>query len=233
MIQEREITVDVGCGKVNNLESYGLADEPTIALDISRSFLEQRAQNGSWGNLIRADSASLPVTSGSADEVFSTHVLEHVDDLSKTLDEIARIIKPGGRLTVAVPHHRFEGVMSNLDEEYHGPKMHKRVLREPDLRDQLEERGFIVVESKTRGFIQAVYTTLLYFLHRRILEDRELESQSGHLVGESITPLKKIKGTVKRLIKSEVFMRFFSPFDRIYPFELYMRVVKSESKDPS
>lgn len=38
------------------------------------------------------------------DRVSSSHFLEHVTDLTKLLSEIARILKPGGRLDVVVPH---------------------------------------------------------------------------------------------------------------------------------
>ena len=45
---------------------------------------------------------SLP--SASVDVVFSSHFLEHLDDVSSTIAECARILKPGGRLITAVPH---------------------------------------------------------------------------------------------------------------------------------
>lgn len=38
------------------------------------------------------------------DEVVIWHVLEHVDDPRGTLEEVARILRPGGRLIVAVPN---------------------------------------------------------------------------------------------------------------------------------
>ena len=38
------------------------------------------------------------------DEVVIWHVLEHIDDPRGTLEEVARILRPGGRLIVAVPN---------------------------------------------------------------------------------------------------------------------------------
>lgn len=40
----------------------------------------------------------------SVDAVASEHFFEHIDDLPRLMGEIARVLKPGGRLTVAVPH---------------------------------------------------------------------------------------------------------------------------------
>lgn len=38
------------------------------------------------------------------DLVYCSHILEHVDNLFKTLDEISRILKKGGLLHIRVPH---------------------------------------------------------------------------------------------------------------------------------
>lgn len=42
--------------------------------------------------------------SGCAEHVFSTHTLEHVQDLKGLLAEIHRILKPGGLFELIVPH---------------------------------------------------------------------------------------------------------------------------------
>jgi ubiquinone/menaquinone biosynthesis C-methylase UbiE len=41
---------------------------------------------------------------GTVDDVYSSHFLEHVSDVPGLLDELARILKPGGRLAITVPH---------------------------------------------------------------------------------------------------------------------------------
>jgi len=45
-----------------------------------------------------------PFKDNQADEVHIYHVLEHLDDTIKTIEEIHRILKPGGRLYLRVPH---------------------------------------------------------------------------------------------------------------------------------
>ena len=47
-----------------------------------------------------------PFEDNSADEVFSSHFLEHVPDYEKTILEIHRILKPDGILHFLVPHFR-------------------------------------------------------------------------------------------------------------------------------
>jgi SAM-dependent methyltransferase len=45
-----------------------------------------------------------PFKDNYADEIHFYHVLEHLDDSIKALEELHRILKPGGRLYLRVPH---------------------------------------------------------------------------------------------------------------------------------
>ena len=40
----------------------------------------------------------------SVDEVYSSHLFEHIDDLSALMTELERVLAVGGRLRVVVPH---------------------------------------------------------------------------------------------------------------------------------
>jgi SAM-dependent methyltransferase len=55
----------------------------------------------------------LPFADDSFDEVFSSHVLEHVGDLIPLLAELQRIAKPGGVLRITVPHLSFFGAYTD------------------------------------------------------------------------------------------------------------------------
>jgi SAM-dependent methyltransferase len=52
---------------------------------------------------VQADAAMLPFPAGCFDALISNHSLEHFDNLTASLDEIARVAKPNGSLYVAVP----------------------------------------------------------------------------------------------------------------------------------
>ena len=57
----------------------------------------------SGGVDILADIGLLPFATQSVDGVICTYVLEHVADACACIDEIARVIKPGGHVYVAIP----------------------------------------------------------------------------------------------------------------------------------
>lgn len=57
---------------------------------------------------VRADATDLSMfVSGSMDFVFSSHLLEHIEDTEKTLREWWRVIKVGGYLVLYLPHSDF------------------------------------------------------------------------------------------------------------------------------
>jgi ubiquinone/menaquinone biosynthesis C-methylase UbiE len=45
-----------------------------------------------------------PFRNNEFEEVYVSHVLEHLDDITKTMKELKRIVKPKGRLFIRVPH---------------------------------------------------------------------------------------------------------------------------------
>lgn len=51
-----------------------------------------------------------PFEDSSFDEVCAFDVLEHLDDYIKAIREIHRILKPGGKLRIVVPHWNSNGV---------------------------------------------------------------------------------------------------------------------------
>jgi len=52
-----------------------------------------------------ADLHFLPFGSSSVDEIYTRHLLEHVKEPLKCIAEMYRVVKPGGRITVIVPHY--------------------------------------------------------------------------------------------------------------------------------
>ena len=59
------------------------------------------------------DKLPYPFKESTFDEVYASHVLEHVDDLMKTMEEIYRILKPGGALVAKVPYFSSSGAFQD------------------------------------------------------------------------------------------------------------------------
>lgn len=64
----------------------------------------EQLRHGSYGRIdYRCDITSVPVADGSFDAILCTEVLEHVAEPIKAVHEMARILKPGGRLMLTAP----------------------------------------------------------------------------------------------------------------------------------
>jgi demethylmenaquinone methyltransferase/2-methoxy-6-polyprenyl-1,4-benzoquinol methylase len=70
-----------------------------VGLDQSADMLATaRDRNGSFIGIVRARAEALPFPDASFDHVTFTYLLRYVDDPAATLRELARVLRPGGRL---------------------------------------------------------------------------------------------------------------------------------------
>lgn len=53
---------------------------------------------------VRGDAANLPLPGGAADLAVAFMTLQDVDDMPGCIRELARVLEPGGRLCLAIPH---------------------------------------------------------------------------------------------------------------------------------
>jgi len=94
--------LDLGCGD-GLFGQVFFAQHPELGLDYSRHELRTAASRGAYRALVQGDITAIPCPDNAFASVFSNGVLEHVHDLSQGLREIARVLRPGGRLIMTVP----------------------------------------------------------------------------------------------------------------------------------
>ena len=79
-----------------------------VGLDLSRVVAERARRNalaeGGPLALLRADIRELPFPDDSFDMVYTMGTIEHIDEYPQSLREIHRVLRPGGRAIVGVPH---------------------------------------------------------------------------------------------------------------------------------
>lgn len=105
-IEQNDEVLDIGCGHGRSLMELA-ARAPRghiVGLDLSELMIEIAAQRNrslieaARVELVLSTSESLPFPDGVFDKVQCVHVLYFWKDIETSLGEIARVLKPGGRL---------------------------------------------------------------------------------------------------------------------------------------
>jgi SAM-dependent methyltransferase len=82
-------------------------DQKVIGVDPWWQPLNEAKEREVYPLLVQAEGACAPVESGSCGSAISNSVLEHIPEVQPVLDEVARLLKPGGKFYFAVPNQRF------------------------------------------------------------------------------------------------------------------------------
>lgn len=131
--------LDIGAGKGRYRSLFAHCDYKT------QDFAQEPGTIGQYTPLdYESDITAIPVPDGSFDAILCTEVLEHVPEPIRAVQEMARILKPGGRLIMTAPLGAFLH-----QEPYHfyggyTPHWYRKFL---------PEAGFEVVSiERNRGF---------------------------------------------------------------------------------
>jgi len=103
----------------------------------------------------------LPFGDGSFAAVLSCGVLEHVADPDASLDEIRRVLAPGGTLYVyKLPNRRsyLEAIARRMGLYYHGACEHDKLYDLPEAVELVRRHGFAVSEARLMNVLPLTVT---------------------------------------------------------------------------
>ena len=116
------------------------------------------APAGAGYEVVRGDLTALPVPDASVDRVMASEVLEHIPDDAAAFTEIARVLKPGGRVAVTVPRYGPERICWTLSDAYHANEGgHIRIYTAGALRTRLAAAGLVPGGSHHAHALHAPY----------------------------------------------------------------------------
>ena len=97
-VRDGEHALDLAAGTGDIALAIAARGAKTIGLDITHRMLQLASAKPGAATFITGDMISLPFAPRSFDLVTTGYGLRNVPDLNTAIDEIARVLKPGGRL---------------------------------------------------------------------------------------------------------------------------------------
>ena len=97
-------TLEIGAGLGEHLRHEALGTQEYHALELRESMAEALRADFPGVHAVVGDcQRDLPFDDNSIDRVIAIQVLEHLPDLPSALDEVHRVLVPGGRLAAVIP----------------------------------------------------------------------------------------------------------------------------------
>jgi demethylmenaquinone methyltransferase/2-methoxy-6-polyprenyl-1,4-benzoquinol methylase len=96
-LPQKSVVLDVAAGTGDFTRELVLQGHVAVAADLSFGMLHVGKK---MDERVQADASSLPFRSAGFDGVTCGYALRNFSDLSATFDEMARVVRPGGRLSL-------------------------------------------------------------------------------------------------------------------------------------
>lgn len=161
-LKMEEPVLDLGCG--NGLFAEIALGKPVkMGFDADFSQVRQARLSGVYRYALVADACHLPYKDRSFATIISNCVTEHIHNLGKALEEVSRVLMPGGRFFFTVPTQKFNdwfylsllfgklglhGLAKRQIERYNHHQFHYHVYSVQEWALKLEQAGLIMEEHR-------------------------------------------------------------------------------------
>ena len=175
-----------GCLKMELLDVFNENNE-YLGYSVERSKIHE---DNLWHHHVSAwimnyDGKVLPFKDCSFDNVFSSEVIEHIDNLDEILDEINRVLKPNGKFMLTTPFVWNENEVPFDYARYNSYGLEKILNR----------HGFSVIEKrKSLNFIEILYQMKAEYY--RGIFDRFHSIHADRFVRLTFIPVATLKGLI-------------------------------------
>jgi len=109
---------------------------------------------------IAGDATKLPFADNTFDRIIASEVLEHVPDDHAALNELTRVLKPGGVLAATVPTWLPERICWGITSDFHAPTAvggHVRIYTRAEMRAKMTSAGLSPTDAHNTHALHSPY----------------------------------------------------------------------------
>jgi len=145
------ITLDVGCGSKPYECLYGASEYVGLEYDTPQNRLSKKAEHF-------YDGETFPFEDSEFDSVVANEVFEHVFNPDRFLDEVSRVLRPGGMVLMTIPF---------VWDEHEQPHDFAR-YSSFGIRSLLERHGFEMIEQrKSMDDVRVIFQLINAYLYKK------------------------------------------------------------------
>jgi len=171
-LEPDELVLDLGCGFGRHAYEVLRRGARVVACDMAipelrevRSTYAAMLESGEIppdrvATAAAGDATRLPFPDDTFDRIIASEVLEHVPDDQGALDELHRVLRPGGVLAATVPAFLPERICWALSDDYHAPAEpggHVRIYTKAELQVKMEMAGLAPVDYHRAHALHSPY----------------------------------------------------------------------------
>lgn len=225
---DESIILDMPCGRGFYLNMFRYVSDCTIiGAELDWEIIRKAQTNVGHLNipLHNANIYELPYPSNYFDAVIASEILEHIEDDTRALREIYRVLKPNGVVAITVPHANYpfwwDPINKTLEKFFNTHIQrgmfagiwanHVRLYTMPELRQSVQDADFIVEEE--RQFTHHCFP----FIHNIVYGIGKPLLESGALPDKMSTAADRLtfdKNDGSSLNPINLGLKIFNHFDR-------------------
>jgi SAM-dependent methyltransferase len=163
-----ERVLDMGCGAGRHAFEMYRRGADVVALDqdadelagVRELFTAMReageVPEGAEADTKEGDALALPFADGEFDRIVAAEVLEHIPADIQAIEELVRVLRPGGTIALTVPRWLPEAICWRLSDDYHNtPGGHIRIYTDKELVTKAENAG---LRHTGRGYAHGLHS---------------------------------------------------------------------------
>lgn len=204
--KDGDIILDIGCGvgllifQIKKI--YPDKNIFILGLDVVRSNIRilidrknREANNGILG--ITGYAEELPILNASIDIILCSEALEHIYDKGKAVREMARVLKPGGRLLISTPSKE---IVRFWERFFYLPRLMKKIIEFRPLREKPRAYDKPVTKKQLINLLTGSGMKIIKFEQNVFLLPESYYSKMPYLVSLSwVRFIKSLERNLKKI----------------------------------